>query len=261
MDSIHSKNKKPIKFVKRQVPEHPYCTNWPMNEEKIKLELHPIVPKELVGWFGLELPKFVMTRLQSYIEVAKNNPISYNEQLAGNISRSLELKDKDDWFFQTVLAPCINGYSEYYPAYVNEMTSFLTEETIKKAAEAQALTECAPFILKKFWVNFQKQHEFNPHHNHSGVWSFVVWVKIPTDWREQHALPFVNHSGAPIASDFEFVYTTMLGGFGKHSYFLDQESEGMMLFFPAKLKHAVYPFYECDEERISISGNIMFDNP
>ena len=32
-----------------------------------------------------------------------------------------------------------------------------------------------------------------------------------------------------------------------------------MLFFPAKLMHSVYPFYECDKERISISGNIRFD--
>ena len=34
MDSIHSKNKKPIKFVKRQDTEHPYCTNWPMSEKE-----------------------------------------------------------------------------------------------------------------------------------------------------------------------------------------------------------------------------------
>jgi len=40
MDSIHSKNKKPIKFVKRQVPEHPYCTNWPMIiEEENEVEI------------------------------------------------------------------------------------------------------------------------------------------------------------------------------------------------------------------------------
>ena len=32
-----------------------------------------------------------------------------------------------------------------------------------------------------------------------------------------------------------------------------------MLFFPAKLMHTVYPFYDCDEERISISGNIKLD--
>ena len=39
MDSIHSKNKKPIKFVERQDPDHPYCTNWPMNEEKNEIEI------------------------------------------------------------------------------------------------------------------------------------------------------------------------------------------------------------------------------
>jgi len=39
MDSVHSKNKKPIKFVKRQVPEHPYCTNWPMSEEENEIEI------------------------------------------------------------------------------------------------------------------------------------------------------------------------------------------------------------------------------
>ena len=33
----------------------------------------------------------------------------------------------------------------------------------------------------------------------------------------------------------------------------------MMLFFPARLKHQVYPFYDNDGERISVSGNISLD--
>ena len=37
---------------------------------------------------------------------------------------------------------------------------------------------------------------------------------------------------------------------------MSPEMEGTMIFFPAKLKHTVYPFYDCKEERISISGNI-----
>ena len=40
---------------------------------------------------------------------------------------------------------------------------------------------------------------------------------------------------------------------------IDKEVEGGMLFFPAKLQHTVYPFYNCDKERISISGNILFN--
>jgi len=37
---------------------------------------------------------------------------------------------------------------------------------------------------------------------------------------------------------------------------MSPDMEGTMLFFPANLKHIVYPFYDCKEERISISGNI-----
>ena len=32
-----------------------------------------------------------------------------------------------------------------------------------------------------------------------------------------------------------------------------------MLFFPSKLNHQVYPFLNCEEERISISGNILLN--
>ena len=48
MDSVHSKNKKPIKFVKRQVPEHPYCTNWPMSEEEKEEKMTRKVLKEVM---------------------------------------------------------------------------------------------------------------------------------------------------------------------------------------------------------------------
>ena len=48
MDSVHSKDKKPIKFVKRQVPEHPYCTNWPMSEEEKEEKMTRKVLKEVM---------------------------------------------------------------------------------------------------------------------------------------------------------------------------------------------------------------------
>jgi hypothetical protein len=209
-----------------------------------KYEVIARVPKEPVGWLETKLPKSVMMRLQSYIEVAKKNPVNFNAQLAGNISKSLLIKDKDNWFFQTVLIPLIGKFTEYYPLY---------------AKQVNLLTEDAPHCLSSLWVNFQKENEFNPFHNHSGVFSFVIWVKIPTDWREQHALPISANSNTPKASDFEFHYASMLGQLEHSTYFLDKKQEGQMLFFPAKLMHNVYPFYNCDKERISISGNICFD--
>jgi hypothetical protein len=203
-----------------------------------------VVPNQSVGWLETKLPKTVMMRLQSYIEAAKKNPINFNNQLAGNISKSLLIEDKDNWFFKTILIPLIGKFMEDYPQYRYNIT-FLSEN--------------APHYLNTFWVNFQKENEFNPLHDHGGIFSFVVWVKIPTHWKEQHALPIAANSNLAKTSNFEFNYTNILGQISYYEYKLDKKSEGGMLFFPAKLMHTVYPFYNCDKERVSISGNIFFD--
>jgi hypothetical protein len=209
-----------------------------------EIEIIARVPKEPVGWLEIKLPKDVIMKLQSYIETAKKNPVNVNHHLAGNISKSLTIKDEDGWFFYKTVVPFIKKFYEWFPEYTKGL---------------HVLTEEAPFCLNDFWVNFQKENEFNPMHEHSGIFSFVVWVKIPTDWREQHALPISANSREPSASDFVFCHTTMFGQTIKTKYKLDKESEGGMLFFPSTMMHEVYPFYNCDEERISISGNISID--
>ena len=67
-----------------------------------------ITPQEYYGWLEIELSKDVLMRLWDYIETAKKNPIDANYKLAGNISKSLDLEDKDNWFFNTILTPSIN---------------------------------------------------------------------------------------------------------------------------------------------------------
>ena len=96
-------------------------------------------------------------------------------------------------------------------------------------------------------------------HTHGGVFSFVVWIDIPYDYSKEHALPFVKDSNDPSASDFAFVYTNILGNVESHTYSLNKDWNGYMLFFPAKLNHLVYPFYTSDKKRISISGNIALN--
>ena len=110
--------------------------------------------------------------------------------------------------------------------------------------------------MDRFWVNYMKQHEFNPPHGHSGEYSFVVFMKIPTHWKEQHALPISANTNAPGASDFQF----LLPESQTQSIPLCPEDAGRILFFPAWLQHQVFPFYEFEEERITISGNIIEDN-
>ena len=212
-----------------------------------EIEIIPKLPEQPVGWLEATLPKFVMKKLKEYIKNAKENPINWNGKLAGNISESLLMQDEDDWFFQNLLLPISKRFLECYPDYAKEETGVVNRDDNIK------------LCLDSLWVNFQKQNEFNPLHYHDGLLSFVIWVKIPTDWREQHTLPFLVNADSAIASDFGFAYTTMLGQLKHITYCLDKKSEGTMLMFPSRMMHAVYPFYECDEERISISGNIKLD--
>ena len=108
------------------------------------------------------------------------------------------------------------------------------------------------------WVNYQKKHEFNPIHSHLPAdFSFVIFMKIPTHWKEQHALPFSVNSTIPSASNFQFIR----GREDTTAHTLDiplsSEDEGRMLFFPSTLQHQVLPFYGTEEDRITVSGNII----
>ena len=212
--------------------------------------LIPAVDNENVGHisFGLEntLSDIAMDKLWEYISTAKENPKSYKGNLVGNLSSSLILNDTDNWFFDNVCIPIITEYKEVF----NKSTGVFIQKFFQKGV---------PYMLGSLWVNFQKQHEFNPMHNHAGVFSFVVFMKIPTDWREQHEIPFVKESNSPKASAFEFVYIDIMGNLQTYTYHLDSSFEGIMLFFHAEMMHQVYPFYNCEEERITISGNIVYD--
>jgi len=52
----------------------------------------------------------------------------------------------------------------------------------------------------------------------------------------------------------------MLGKTCTYRYHLDASSNGTILLFPAQgMGHMVYPFYETEDERVTISGNIFYD--
>ena len=184
--------------------------------------------------------------------ISEENKEDWRGELAGNISKSELIEDKDNWFYKTVLKKLTErlfyrDWDVYYKYHIEK------EESPPK------------FEMSGFWVNYQKQYEFNPLHGHSkGVgFSFVVFMKIPTDWKEQHALPFVAHANSPVASDFAFVWSEKghSDRILKQNFPLSSEDEGRMLFFPAFLQHEVFPFYECEEDRVTISGNIRLYNP
>ena len=198
-------------------------------------------PKPL-GWIETQLDEHHIEFLWKRIKESDEKSMKGN--LIGNISKSFIIEDRAKFFFKKVLLPHIQKYRTTYQG-----------DPIRPHVYGNLET-----VLNGFWVNYQYMHEFNPYHHHGGLYSFVVWLKIPYDWKEQHNLPFMEgiKDSDRKASNFEFEYCDLLGDIRNHSYILDKSMEGKMLFFPAGLRHRVYPFYNCDEPRISVAGNVWF---
>lgn len=203
-------------------------------------DVETIYPRNF-GWVEGRLNKEVMNRLWDYATFAEKD---HSGKLAGNIYKELVLEDRDNWFFKKVLMPLINKY----------------ELDFNGPPSRHHMIQNHPYKLFGFWINYQKENEFNPLHNHSGVYSFVIWMQIPTYSKEQHNLPFVKHSNTPKASDFDFSYCDILGRLRTAAYHMNPDQKGKILIFPAELRHQVYPFYNNSGTRISISGNILLDS-
>ena len=189
-----------------------------------------------MGWLQYRLSNTEMNYLWKCIENKKDD---MKHTLAGNISNSYALIDDDGWFIRNTLLSVIEIYSKEFHNLASDVPT----------------SQCHPLFLNSFWVNYQKQTEFNPLHDHGGIYSFVIWMKIPTEYSEQKNLPIARSSSGSI-SNFSFEFVNILGGSEHYTYEMGSDCEGVMLFFPSNLKHQVYPFYNCDETRISISGNI-----
>ena len=110
--------------------------------------------------------------------------------------------------------------------------------------------------LNQLWVNFQKKHEFNPVHNHSGLFSFIIFVQIPYDLEREKKEGPGSLSNSNFTSCLQFHPTTMLGRQSEETIHVDKSYEGGIYFFNAELMHCVYPFFTSDDYRITVSGNV-----
>ena len=203
-----------------------------MREKDIK-----VVTPDNLGWLVYKLNSQEMDYVWRCI---KNKKEDLKHTLVGHVSESNTLVDRSDWFFMNTLKPLISKYKKEWRNLGDPIPTNVSH----------------PYYISRWWVNYQKQHEFNPLHVHTGVYSFVIWMKMPFKWKEQNKKDIARRSNFPQISNFSFVYSNILGEIAFHRYELSPEDEGTLLFFPSNLNHQVYPFYDCDEDRISISGNI-----
>jgi len=164
----------------------------------------------------------------------------FNSNLAGNIEKEFRLDES----FEEILFP----YTSFLADEYNNLNNKTLGDTKKQVSS---------WVSTGSWINFQKKHEFNPLHNHSGDYSFVLWIQIPYDLKEELELENCKNSNSKYNSLFSFSCLDLYGQFVENILPIDKTWEGTMILFPSNLKHQVYPFFTSDDYRISISGNLI----
>ena len=189
-----------------------------------------------------DVPKEILEILNNVIDEKGLSPL--NQDLAGNIKHEYAIP-KGKAAVSPMLMQMIIKHQEKYPNFFKKAHSTINY----KACEIE---------LFNLWVNFQKKYEFNPMHVHDGLYSFVIWHKVPytmKDEKERLASMMDNDFRAGM---FAFFFSDPSGKITQEALPVDKSWEGKVALFPANLNHCVYPFYTSDEYRISISGNLRF---
>ena len=194
-----------------------------------------------VGYLLVDLTEDQLIPIKQEIKEIQNNFSKFNvysNTLAGNLEKQYKLiKCKE--YLNNLLMPFIVTYENNfnYLKFIDINTKNLI------------------LALDNIWVNFQKKYEFNPLHNHCGVFSFVIWIDIPYDIKDEMIIDSSKNSNCNIPGHFQFVTINALGNLIKESIPVDKTYNGKLCIFPAQMNHCVYPFYTSDKYRISVSGN------
>ena len=158
----------------------------------------------------------------------------YSNKLAGIIKEEYFFRDKK--IFLPYLAPLLGVYDEAVRNRYHD-----AEKRRKNPPE---------YFLTSLWVNFQKRHEFNPPHDHSGTLSFVIFLQVPPEITAEQK-SYVGDGVGP--GSLEFFYGE--GNRQAITSYLVPPVEKEMYIFPSWLKHYVAPFFS-NVTRVSVSGNV-----
>ena len=221
------------------------------------------------------LPTNIQNVISQEIEQYKsnfNNYKSINNQLAGHINQEYELHINNDNVHQFIKDLCveliIRNPNSRLTSQIHELdlfkTKLLNNNITPEDVSDIGMLFYDRLFLTDFWINFQRKHEYNPVHFHTGLFSFVIWHEIPYLIEEEEKLgpgTFDNSSSNTNCNGhFEFILPNVehpFSSFKQLRFPVDKKWNGMICLFPSKLNHQVYPFYTSDNYRITISGNIQ----
>jgi len=169
--------------------------------------------------------------------------VQNQQNLAGNI--------EEEWSLNEI----IPFFEQYFFSLINKKDYHLNN-LLRERRKFKDVNQTPLLKLVNFWVNFQKKYEFNPMHNHTGLFSFIIFVQIPYDINKELENGPGRLSNSNYSSCLQFHTTDIFGRLRQDLVPVDKTYEGGVYFFNAETLHCVYPFFTSDDYRISVSGNI-----
>lgn len=252
----------------------------------------PISPPNS-GMLHAQLPNKLYQRiLTELVDKREEKAEDYNSKLAGHLTEEFSVEDREirhgirDFVnilireYYTVHGFSLPNPSEFQP-FTPAMDLWFKTKNPRLDYDSLMSEGKDGFVRRwkqdSIWINYQKKTEFNPAHQHSGIFSIVIFVKLPFDSDdEDQFLPsfntpcmslknffseedFNNQRMLNLNGCFGINSATMTGEIQTCNLHVDKTFEGSMLLFPASLMHYVYPYYTSDEERITISSNFSLE--
>ena len=190
-----------------------------------------------------------------------------NDALAGHIENQFWFNEWPEDFEKYLISKIVsdqdlvNGAKKFFPSKLRIYDGPNFEINLKLLYDNLS--------LGAMWINKQRKYEFNPIHNHHGIFSFIIPLQIPYDLNEEDKMFQVGHlEKSPKTSRLEFFKCDKIHSNHEDGARLNYEIRGLclnvdksylgkLLMFPAKLHHMVYPFFTSDGIRITVSGNIV----
>lgn len=202
--------------------------------------IFPFGPPIYIGKVG----ENVLQELDARIEETGGKPeFDASGQLAGRIKKQTHL---DNVISDTVKVQILNHCSTFY------------EKTAYQKIPLESM------VLDSIWSNIQEAREFNPVHQHTGNFSFVIYTRndledlsVEEMQDNEYDNKIVDYDNQkPLAGMIELFYGE--GNWMNWTSFTHVPKRGDILIFPSWLRHTVYAHYEAGKIRISVAGNVSF---
>ena len=199
----------------------------------------PHAPSELaLEFIQATIPEDLRAEILNRIKVKKDK---FNHRLVGHIKEEWDA-DLEHWdLWHEMIHELVNAYNEHFPVYRHELGELVGD--INLAVDTP-------------WVNYMHKHEYNPIHQHSGIFSYVTWISVPYTLEDESKV----FADAKKCNNGNFVFVCPSNdGTLEYTLPIDKSYEWEIVLFRSRQQHCVYPFYTTDEPRISVAGNVVID--